>query len=239
VSRGCARTRFAVAPHTRAAEPVDDRRGLGLGCWGLPGVDRLEPVADFPNLRRRDMAEDVAVEMHDAALPAGVRQHLRGALDEAATGVRDDRLPAPPSAIHEVARGNAARPDLSSLAPSRMPGISRYPSEFTPMATGSGTLRTSPARLRFMTMPSRNTYGCAPSIGVRHCRSDQWRDTAHFLVTAGAAQPVRLGVQHRVQRLLAGPANRLVEVIPDPSLIDLDHGFVSGFSSIPSSSQLS
>jgi hypothetical protein len=57
------------APHTLAAELVDDRRGLGLGgCPGLLGVDRLEHVADLPDLRRRHVAEDVAVEMHDGAV---------------------------------------------------------------------------------------------------------------------------------------------------------------------------
>jgi hypothetical protein len=43
------------------------------------------------------------------------------------------------------------------------------------------------------------------------------------LVAPGAAQSVRLGVQHRIQRLLDRPANNLAKVIPDPSLIDLDH----------------
>ena len=41
--------------------------------------------------------------------------------------------------------------------------------------------------------------------------------------SAGAAQPVRLGVEHRVQRLLDRAANHLAEVIPDPRLVDLDH----------------
>jgi hypothetical protein len=50
---------------------------------------------------------------------------------------------------------NADQPDLSSLAPSQMPRISRNPSELTAEATSKETLRTSPAQLRFMTMPSR------------------------------------------------------------------------------------
>ena len=44
------------------------------------------------------------------------------------------------------------------------------------------------------------------------------------LVASGAAKLVRLGVQHRIQRLLDGPANHLAEVIPDPTLIDLVSG---------------
>jgi hypothetical protein len=52
-------------------------------------------------------------------------------------------------------RRNADQPDLSSLAPSQMPGISRKPSELTALATRNETLRTSPAHVRFITMPSR------------------------------------------------------------------------------------
>ena len=46
-------------------------------------------------------------------------------------------------------------PDLSSLAPSHIPRISRNPPELTALATSRETLRTSPAQLRFMTMPPR------------------------------------------------------------------------------------
>ena len=52
-------------------------------------------------------------------------------------------------------RRNADQPDLSSLAPSQMPKISRNPSELTALATSSETLRTSPAHVRFITMPLR------------------------------------------------------------------------------------
>src|SRR6185436_15054507 len=45
-------------------------------------------------------------------------------------------------------RRNADQPDLSSLAPSQMPRISRKPSELTALATSSETLRTSPAQVR-------------------------------------------------------------------------------------------
>ena len=52
-------------------------------------------------------------------------------------------------------RRNADQPErLSSLAPSQMPRISRKPSELTALATSSETLRTSPAQVRFITMPS-------------------------------------------------------------------------------------
>jgi hypothetical protein len=42
------------------------------------------------------------------------------------------------------------------------------------------------------------------------------------LMSSSAAQLVRLGAQRRIQRLLDCPADHLAEVIPDPSLIDLD-----------------
>src|ERR1700733_10645601 len=45
-------------------------------------------------------------------------------------------------------RRNADQPDLSSLAPSQMPRISRKPSELTALATSRETLRTSPAQVR-------------------------------------------------------------------------------------------
>jgi hypothetical protein len=49
----------------------------------------------------------------------------------------------------------ADQPDLSSLAPSQIPRISRKPSVLTALATSRETLRTSPAQLRFITIPSR------------------------------------------------------------------------------------
>ena len=52
-------------------------------------------------------------------------------------------------------RRKADQPDLSSLAPSQIPRISRKPSELTALATSSETFRTSPAQLRFITIPSR------------------------------------------------------------------------------------
>src|ERR1700675_4793876 len=46
-------------------------------------------------------------------------------------------------------RRNADQPDLSSLAPSQIPRISRKPSELTALATSSETLRTSPTALHY------------------------------------------------------------------------------------------
>ena len=79
---------------------------------------------------------------------------LRGALDQAAAGVGNNQLHAVEAAIDQMAQ--KCRPagfvlfgafaDAQNL---------RYPSELTALATSSDTLRTSPAQLRFITIPSR------------------------------------------------------------------------------------
>ena len=50
------------------------------------------------------MAEDVAVEMHHAALVARLRQEIRDALDKAPAGVGNDQLYAPETTIDQVAQ---------------------------------------------------------------------------------------------------------------------------------------
>ena len=42
------------------------------------------------------------------------------------------------------------------------------------------------------------------------------------LVAPSSAQLVRLGIEHRVQRLLDRPPDHLAEVVADPGFIDLD-----------------
>ena len=49
--------------------------------------------------------------------------------------------------------------------------------------------------------------------------------------TSRATKPVRLSIQHRVQRLLDRSTNHLTKMIPDPRLINLDHLSI-GFSSL-------
>ena len=48
------------------------------------------------------MAENVAVEMHDAPLPSSVREELGSALGEPHAGVRDDQLHAGKPALLQV-----------------------------------------------------------------------------------------------------------------------------------------
>jgi hypothetical protein len=100
------------------------------------------------------VAEDVAIEMHHAALVARLRQEIRDALDKAPAGVGNDQLHALEAAVDQ----DGAETPTSRIcppSPSQIPRISRNPSELTAEATSSETLRTSPAQLRFMTIPSR------------------------------------------------------------------------------------
>src|SRR6202035_450013 len=109
-------------------------------------------MAHLTDPGRRDVAKDVAVEVHHAALVARLRQEIRDALDKQASEMTSCTPLRPRSTRW---RRNADQLDLSSLAPSQIPRISRNPSELTAEATSSETLRTSPAQLRCMTMPSR------------------------------------------------------------------------------------
>src|SRR3974377_2345521 len=57
----------------------------------LTGVDGLEHSRDLPPLGRRHMTEDVAVPMHDAALPSRLGKELSRTLGKAETSIRDDQ----------------------------------------------------------------------------------------------------------------------------------------------------
>src|SRR4029079_8747755 len=128
---------------------------LAVGCVAvLLGMNGFEHVTHFADFGGRHMAEDVPIKMtmqrcqracgrYSAALSIRPRQ---------ASEMMSCTPLSPRSARW---RRNADHPDLSSLAPSQMPRISRKPSELTALATSSETLRTSPAQVRFMTMPSR------------------------------------------------------------------------------------
>ena len=64
----------------------------------------LEHVADLADPGRRHVAEDVAVEMHHAALVARFRQEIRDALDKASAGVGNDQLHALEAAVDQMAQ---------------------------------------------------------------------------------------------------------------------------------------
>ena len=65
-------------------------------------MDRLEHMAYLADSGRRNMTEDVAVEMHHAALPTGLGQVLGGAFRQPPAGIRDNQLDAFKPAIDQV-----------------------------------------------------------------------------------------------------------------------------------------
>src|SRR6202166_270461 len=86
--------------HLACPQVANDRLGLVVG--GLPallGVNGLEHMAHLTDPGRRDVAKDVAVEMHHAALVARLRQEIRNALDKAPAGVGNDQLYALQAAV--------------------------------------------------------------------------------------------------------------------------------------------
>jgi hypothetical protein len=96
--------------HLACPQVVDDRLCLVVG--GLPallGVNGLEHVADLANPGRREVAEDVAIEMHHAALVARLPQEVRDALDKATpAGVGNDQLHALQAAVDQMTQKRRA-----------------------------------------------------------------------------------------------------------------------------------
>src|SRR5262249_31071233 len=68
----------------------------------LAGMDRLEHGRDLPDFRRGHVAEDVAIPVHDAALPGRLGEELGRALAQPQAGVRDDQPDAGEAALLEV-----------------------------------------------------------------------------------------------------------------------------------------
>src|SRR5512139_348101 len=65
-------------------------------------MNGFEHMADFADLCRRHMAENIAVKMNHAPLPACLGQILRDALKEAAAGIGNDQLNAFETAVDEM-----------------------------------------------------------------------------------------------------------------------------------------
>ena len=73
----------------------------------LARVDRLEHRRDLPHLGRGHVAEDVAVPVHDAALPGGLGEELGGTLGKPQAGVRDDQPDTAQTALLEMTKERA------------------------------------------------------------------------------------------------------------------------------------
>jgi hypothetical protein len=70
-------------------------------------VDGLEHQSDLAQLAGGDVAEDVAIEVHHAALPARLGEVLGRAFDEAHAGIGDDQLDAAQAASLEMGQKTA------------------------------------------------------------------------------------------------------------------------------------
>jgi hypothetical protein len=67
-------------------------------------VDGLEHQRHLAQLAGGNVAEDVAIEVHHAALPAGLGKELGGTFDQAHAGIGDDQLDAAQAAFLEMAQ---------------------------------------------------------------------------------------------------------------------------------------
>ena len=89
-------------------EPSNDLAGVALSRGKVfLGMDGLEHQGHLAQLAGRHMAEDVAIEVHHAALPARLGKELGGTLDKAHAGVGDDQLDTLQAAPLEVAQEGA------------------------------------------------------------------------------------------------------------------------------------
>jgi hypothetical protein len=68
----------------------------------LTSVDCLEHGRDLPHLGRRHVAEDIAVPMHNAALPGRIGEELGRALGKTHTGIGYDQPNAVEAALLEM-----------------------------------------------------------------------------------------------------------------------------------------
>ena len=79
--------------HLASPQLFDDRLCFVVGrLTTLLGMNGLEHVAHRANLGRRHVAENVAIEMHHAALVARLGQKIRDAFDKTSAGVGNDQL---------------------------------------------------------------------------------------------------------------------------------------------------
>ena len=81
-------------------------------------------------------------------------------------------------------------------------------------------------RLECLTAKLRNFQRHLAGLGVQRpfiTAGPRVRATLRPLVARRAAQPIRLRVQHRVQRFLDRPPDHLPKMVPDPTLVDPDH----------------
>ena len=96
---------FGRPGHPLASQLADHRVRLLLGrVPALLGVDGLEHLGHLAHLGRGHVAENIAEEMHHAALPPCIGKVLSDALHQAPAGIRDDRPHTREAPVHQVAQ---------------------------------------------------------------------------------------------------------------------------------------
>ena len=141
------------------------------------GVDSFQHVGNFAHFGRRNMAEDVAVEMDDAALPAGLGVDLRYTLYQTQTGVRD---------IHKARiKSGTAQSNSYNLAACR-PGV-WFPCHFTSQKSIMFEAKPPPQFLRVWSPEAFGNLIQVPSHGIR-----TWRRLRQRSATALRAATSRL-----------------------------------------------
>jgi len=282
---------------------------VACGVHVLGGVDRFQHRGDLAHLRSRYVAEDVAVEMHDASLPAGIGEELRRALSKTDAGIRDDQAHAFEATLLQVLQeprparlvllgafddaedlaialgvdgyGNQQRdvPDLAGPRPLHHdaveidvgmlaldrtvpPGVDRRVDLLVEITNGGRRNPRAPQRLGDVLDPAHGNAGkihldqrfldrrLATPVALYDRRLERLTPKLRHLqchlaglgleaalVVAGTgittglgalvalriAQPVRLGIEQRVQRLLDRTAHDAVQMSLDPLVIDPDH----------------
>ena len=101
------------------------------------------------------MAEDVAIEMHRAALPVGLGEDFRGGLDQSAACVGNDQPHALQAAIFEVAQEPPPTLQILLLALSDTQDLPESIGSDANRDQETETFLTSPDQLRFRITPSR------------------------------------------------------------------------------------
>ena len=145
----------------RPGELLGFERGNHLGSLprcrraALLGMDGFQHMGDLTDLGRGHVAENVAVEVHHAALPPCRGVEVRSALDQAQTGVRDDQFDAGEAALFEVTQKGAparlvllgALHDPQDLAEALLVHADRHQQRDIAHLTGPAALEHDPVEI--------------------------------------------------------------------------------------------
>ena len=102
-------------------------------------MDRLEHQGSLAQLAGRHVAEDVAIEVNHAALPAHVGEELGSAMDQTHAGVGDDQFDTLQTVLREMTQEGAPTGLVLLRALDNAKNLP-VPSALTEIATSSETL---------------------------------------------------------------------------------------------------